>query len=222
MFKSASKSELATFIANLDKWESTKQGSHSSLREVTKSAQRSVALIIAPLNDTEKMIVIDAFRECVSCGTDDDGEGTPRSLPWSALVERTFEGKSATQHAHFYALLAPIWNKLNGRNGNPGYDMSQAIYTIRDEANSMSINTVMNGERAEELRNKLIGTMMFNDVRGDGGFDYEEIEWFGANWERVAPLWQMLKSGKFDRSRAEAMIEHHRNGGVASISTGVL
>jgi hypothetical protein len=232
MSASATKSEFATFLAQMDKWESTKHGSHSNLRDTTKRTQRRIAGILSPLTDGETMIVLDAFRACTTCEDNkknDDlnktGEGdgiSPRFRRWQAFVERHMDAKSERQHAEFYALLAPVWNALNGRNGKPGYCMGQAIYTIRDETNSMSISSVMEGDRAEELLAKLIGTMMYNDALGVAGFEYDDTEWFGANWERIAPVWQMLKTGTFDRSRVEAMIEHYENGGAASISSGVL
>jgi hypothetical protein len=232
MSASATKSEFATFLARMDKWESTKHGSHSNLRDTTKKAQRRIAGILSSLTDDETMIALDAFRACTSCDENKredelnkigEGDGiSPRFRRWQTFVERHTGHKSDYQHAEYYALLAPVWNALNGRNGKPWYCMGQAIYTIRDETNSMSITSVTEGDRAGELRNKLIGTLMYNDALGVAGFEYDDVEWFGANWERIAPVWQMLKTGNFDRNRVEAMIDHKENGGAASISSGVL
>lgn len=232
MSASATKSELATFLARMGKWESTKRGAHSNLRDAAKRTQRRVAKIFASLTEDETMITLDAFRVCTMCEDDkenDDlnklgtGDGVSRGRRrFTRFMERVTDEKSDYQHAEYYALLAPIWNALNGRNGKPGYCMGQAIYTIRDETGSMDISFVIKGKRADELRAKLIGTMMYNDALGVAGFKYDDVEWFGANWERIAPVWQMLKTGNFDRNRVEAMIDHKENGGAASISSGVL
>lgn len=232
MSASATKSEFATFLARMDKWERAKNGSHSTLRDTTKRAQRRIAGTLSSLTDDEAMVVLDAFRACTVCAQDNEddelnklgtGDGiSPRFRRWRRFVERHTDHKSDYQHAEFYALLAPVWNALNGRNGKPGYCMGQAIYTIRDETGSMSITSVTGCYRAVELRNKLIGIMMYNDALGVAGFEYDDVEWFGANWERIAPVWQILKTGNFDRSRVEAVIDHKENGGAASISSGVL
>lgn len=223
MSASATKSEFATFLARMDKWERTKNGSHSNLRDSSKRTQRRVAKIMSSLSEVESMIALDAFRACTVCDQSDDNDGiTPRFRRWHAFVDRQMAHKSNYQHAEFYALLAPVWNVLNGKSGNPGYSMSQAIYTIRDEVGSMDISFVMKGERAEELRAKLIGVMMYNDNLRITGMNYEDAEWCGANWERIAPVWHMLKTGDFSRGRVEAMIEHQKSGGAVSISSGVL
>jgi hypothetical protein len=233
MSASATKSEFATFLSRLDKWERTKNGSHSNLRDMTKKVQRRIAGILASLSDEESMVAFEAFGVCTICEQNKEndelnklgtGDGiSPRFRRWQTFVERHTGHKSDYQHAEYYALLAPVWNALNGTGDNPGYCMGQAIYTIRDEIGSMDIEPLLEGDRAKELRAKLIGIMMYNDALGASSMDYEDARWFGAYWRTIAPVWQMLKRDNiYDPQRVVLIIEHQRKGTPSSLMDGVL
>lgn len=233
MSASATKSEFTIFLARMGKWEKTKHGAHSNLRDSSKTTQRHIARIVSHLSEVETLIVLEAFRECTVCEDDKkadelnklgEGDGiSPRRRRFTRFMDRLTGHKSDVQHAAFYALLAPVWNALNGNNGSVGYCMGQAIYKIRDETRSMSIAPLFEGERAEEFKASLIGIMMYNDSRNGGGMDWDDASWFGANWNFIAPVWQILKRDQiFDPARVMLMIEHTRNGTPSSIIDGAL
>jgi len=228
----ASKDELAIFLAQMDKWEKKQDGSHSRVRDHTKRMQRKIARTVASLTDDEVMIVLSAAGACGICERHEELDrlykaGEKVSSPWSRLwerfAERAIDATKNHQHIQYYALLAPVWNALRGQSSDPGYCMRQAIYQIRDTTGTMSFTPVIEGERAEELRAKLIGIMMHNDALDITGLDLDDVGWFGANWERIASVWQELKRDHiYDRKRVELLINHKETGGPISISSGAL
>lgn len=215
MRMSQGKKNLERLQGLLDKWEQ-REGSRSVLRDITKNTQSKVLTVLSKLSDDEVYIVLNTLGSPVADSNPDDQKETTAVQRFLAKVSLS---SLVYEYAQFNAFLAPVWNIMRGDAGNPGYCMNQSMHKVQRRASSHSFTTV---SKNPELQAFLIGYMMYNDLFNEL-LDWDDAQWFGENWQKIAPIWNILKAdGTFEKSRVEMLMNNHHSSGNQNLTNGLL
>lgn len=128
------------------------------------------------------------------------------------IAYRMITGLEVVYHAGLISHVLPTYLKL----ASPGQPIGKEFVIVTNsDGNLLNPLAIIFGTFSEERINRLHGTMMQEFTPNKEAIIDEDMEWFGANRERIIPLWQQIVSGGvFTRDRVQAFLEAPAEGSL--------
>jgi hypothetical protein len=188
-----------------------------SLTQFSRRTRRAINKMLAPLSEAEDMAACEAI--CFSITTD-------RPLPH--LKSRTHQPNSAMDRfvyrftknftllrkAEITTMLTPAYLTLSSPETSLSIALLQAMRV--DVSNVHTSSGHWMTRTFPKKRKAILHGSMMGAAAPSLTIENKDLEWFGSNRERIAPIWDIIvNDGSFDPDRIEALINNSGHGPLA-------
>lgn len=187
---------------------------NTSLTQFSRRTRRAINKMLAPLSEAEDMAACEAI--CFFITSDRPhphllGMAHQPSSAADRFVYRFTKDFTLIRKAEIAVMLAPMYLRLS----SPEASFPLAIHkTMRIDVSNVytSSGHWMTRTFPKKRVDILYGSMM-GGAAPSLTMKNKDIEWFGSNRDRIAPIWDIIvNDGSFDPDRIEALIANSGHG----------